>query len=77
MERLTLHSLDFNTEPHERFYVLTFMCLDTGNTIIINTDKIRHRLRDIVSSEFLNELYVELPNYYENQQTKTTLQRLH
>lgn len=70
MERLTLASIDSVNDNDRREIKLTFKSIYTNLTYIFIVDKIRHRLNEVVSLEFLQEIYINTPKYNEN--TRTT-----
>lgn len=67
METLIYHNLHIIDTGG---YIIEYRCVDTNRKILITTNKIRHRLSEIVSEEFLNYLYYELPAFYENHRAK-------
>lgn len=49
--------------------LLIFKDIYTQEKKTIITNKIKHRLDDIVSEEFLDEIYINIPQFYEKHRT--------
>lgn len=45
---------------------LEYKSILTGESYFIETKKIRHRLDELVTIEFLEEIYINTPKYNEN-----------
>ena len=69
MENLKFIELEFIDTNEGEQMLLLFKDIYTEEKKTIITKKIRHRLDDIVTEEFLQEIYINLPLYYENHRT--------
>jgi hypothetical protein len=69
MENLKFIELEVIDTNEGEQMLLLFKDIYTEEKKIIITKKIRHYLDDIVSEEFLEEIYINIPLFYENHRT--------
>lgn len=69
MENLKFIDLQYIETNECGGLLLIFKDIYTEEKKTIITNKIKHRLDDIVSEEFLDEIYINIPQFYENHRT--------
>lgn len=69
MENLKFIDLQYIETNECGGLLLIFKDIYTQEKKTIITNKIKHRLDDIVSEEFLDEIYINIPQFYENHRT--------
>lgn len=69
MENLKFIDLQYIETNECGGLLLIFKDIYTQEKKTIITNKIKHRLDDIVSEEFLDEIYINIPQFYENYRT--------
>ena len=70
MEQLRLLNIKMIGESPNYTMELEYKSILTGESYFIETKKIRHRLEEVVTIEFLEEIYINTPNYNANERPK-------